>query len=185
MGEQDPAAVLAALQNSLRLQAAMLSRFEQRETRMQATFDQCVQSLQADMEALNRKVEAIVGGASARIASDAKDAVAPVTAQYGRDLAAAATVLRRTGATLWMWSIAAGGLLALVLIVGWAVLGYYRGELASSKEALQRYDDALPVLQAYYASDAVICDGRVCINPEAGTPRGGGDKPYRRAKARH
>lgn len=182
--EQDTGAIMAQLHNSLRLQAAMLSKFEQREARMQATFQQCVQSLQAEMDTLNRSVEALVSDATTRIASDAKDAVGPVTTQYVRDLAAASLMLRRNGATLWMWTAAAGGLLTLTMVIGWAVLASYRSELASTKQALQRYDDALPVLQAYYASDASICDGRVCVNPEPATARSGGGKSYRRAKSR-
>ncbi|WP_301951062.1 hypothetical protein [Xanthomonas fragariae] len=37
---------------------------------------------------------------------------------------------------MWLWYGAAGAILLLVLLVGWAVLGYYRRELASVKEEL-------------------------------------------------
>ncbi|WP_230079400.1 hypothetical protein [Xanthomonas oryzae] len=48
-----------------------------------------------------------------------------------------------------MWFAAAAAILLLVLSVGWAVLGYFRRELSTVKEELQRYENAIPVLQAY------------------------------------
>ena len=83
-----------------------------------------------------------------------------------------------------MWFAAAAAILLLVLLVGWAVLGYYRRELADVKEQLERYDNAIPVLQAYYASDAVICGNRVCTNVDPNGQRAGDKRQYRQAKPR-
>ncbi|RMH94564.1 hypothetical protein EBB59_01720 [Lysobacter pythonis] len=83
-----------------------------------------------------------------------------------------------------MWFAAAGTILLLVLLVGWAVLGYYHRELSAAKEELQRYENAIPILQAYYASDAVICGGRVCTNTDPNGQRTGDKRQYRQAKPR-
>ncbi|AOL21727.1 hypothetical protein BGK55_15150 [Xanthomonas citri pv. malvacearum] len=83
-----------------------------------------------------------------------------------------------------MWFAAAGAILLLVLLVGWTVLGYYRRELAAVKDELGRYENAIPVLQAYYASDAAICGGRVCVNVDPNGQRAGDKRQYRQAKPR-
>ncbi|MBD9469793.1 hypothetical protein IB230_12125 [Pseudoxanthomonas sp. PXM01] len=72
----------------------------------------------------------------------------------------------------------------MVLLVGWALLGYYRRELTTTKEELQRYEDAVPVVQAFYASDAVICGGVICINGDPSGARAGDKGQYRAAKPR-
>ena len=79
------------------------------------------------------------------------------------------------------------GLLGLGLLLGllaWGVLGYYQRELDTARQALSRHDNALPVLQAFQASDASLCDGHLCINADATAPRYGQNKQYIRAKAR-
>ncbi|QBG86809.1 hypothetical protein EYC54_02325 [Xanthomonas oryzae] len=83
-----------------------------------------------------------------------------------------------------MWFAAAAAILLLVLFVGWAVLGYFRRELSTVKKELQRYENAMRVLQAYSASDAVICDGRVCVNVDPNGQRTGDKHQYRQAKPR-
>lgn len=82
------------------------------------------------------------------------------------------------------WFGAAGSILLLVLLVGWVVPGDYRRELAAAKEALQRYAHAIPALQAYYASDAFICGGRVCVNVDPDGQRAGDRQQYRQTKPR-
>ncbi|KRA55160.1 hypothetical protein ASD77_10265 [Pseudoxanthomonas sp. Root65] len=83
-----------------------------------------------------------------------------------------------------MWLISAGTVLVLVVFAAWAVLGYYRRELASTKEELQRYEDAVPVVQAFYASDAVICGGVICVHADPAGARVGEKGQYRAAKPR-
>lgn len=182
--EQELPALLASLQNTLKLQSALMAKFEQREARMQAAFDQRMQALQGEVAQVHRRVDGIVGGASSQIAKEAKDAVAPVAARYDRDVSATSAQLQKANKTVWMWFGAASAILLLVLLVGWTVLGYYRRELSAVKEELQRYENAIPVLQAYYASDATICGGRVCTNVDPNGQRTGDKRQYRQAKPR-
>ncbi|KRG70193.1 hypothetical protein ABB29_07305 [Pseudoxanthomonas dokdonensis] len=74
-----------------------------------------------------------------------------------------------------MWLGAAVGTLLLVLLVGWALLGYYRREISANKEELQRYENAVPIVKAFYGSDIELCGDRLCANVD---PRGhkSGDK---------
>ena len=41
-----------------------------------------------------------------------------------------------------------------------------------------RYEDAIPVLEAYYASDVVICGDRVCANIDPKGQRTGDKRQY-------
>nr|WP_245979226.1 hypothetical protein [Lysobacter pythonis] len=70
----------------------------------------------------------------------------------------------------------------MVLLTSWAVLGHYRRELAVTQAELRRHENAIPVLQAFQASDAVICGGRLCVNPDV--QRMGDKRQYRQAKPR-
>lgn len=160
------------------------SEMAQREARMGAAFSQQIQSLQQQVGQFRQEVQGIVSGASAQIATQAKDAVSPVAREYDRAVSATSARLHGVSRTVWMWFGAAGATLLLVLLVGWAVLGYYRRELAAVQEELGRYESAIPVLQAYYASDAVICGGRVCIQVDPDGQRAGDKHQYRQAKPR-
>ena len=66
----------------------------------------------------------------------------------------------------------------MALLVGWAVLGSYRRELAAATDALGRYAYAIPVLKAYYASDASICGERLCVNVDPNAQRQGNKPPF-------
>ncbi|MDO5691427.1 MAG: hypothetical protein Q4G70_02965 [Pseudomonadota bacterium] len=181
---QELSTLLVSLQNTLKLQSALIAKFEQREMRMQAAFDQRMQALQREVAQAHRRVDGIVGEAGAQIAKEAKDAVAPVAAQYDREVSTTSAQLKKANKTVWMWFGAAGAILLLVLLVGWAVLGYYRRELVIVKDELSRYENAIPVLQAYYASDVAICGGRVCVNVDPGGQRAGNERQYRQARPR-
>lgn len=76
------------------------------------------------------------------------------------------------------------GRFSYALLVGWIVLGHYRRELSIVREELHRYENAIPVLEAYYASDAVICGNRVCANIDPQGQRAGDKRQYLQAKAR-
>ncbi|WP_293714364.1 hypothetical protein [Stenotrophomonas sp. UBA7606] len=173
--------LLSALQNTVKLQAALMAKFEQREERMQASFEQRMQTLQTELVQLHQKVGGIVGNASSQIAEDARSAVGPVAAQYERDISAATA---RASRSAWLWLATGISTILLAILACWAVMGYYRRELASVQEALNRYDDAIPVLQAYYASDAVLCGGRVCVNVDPNGQHAGDKRQYRQAKPR-
>ena len=125
------------------------SEMAQREAQMSASFSQQIQSLQQQVSQFRHEVAGIVSGASARIATEAKEAVFPVASEYDRAVSAASAQLHGAGKTVWMWFAAAAAILLLGLLVGWVVLGYYRRELSTVKEELQRYEDAIPVLEAY------------------------------------
>ncbi|WP_236621765.1 hypothetical protein [Luteimonas huabeiensis] len=160
------------------------SEMTQREARMSASFNEQVQSLRQEVSQFRRDIAGIVGGASTRIAEEAKDAVSPVAAEYGRAVSATSAHLQGASKTVWLWFGAAGSILLMVLLIGWAVLGYYRRELAAAKAELQRYEDAVPIVQAFVASDAILCDGRLCIAVDPDARPQGEARQYRQAKPR-
>ncbi|WP_236621728.1 hypothetical protein [Luteimonas huabeiensis] len=168
------------------VKALMMLRSEmaQREARMGASFNEQVQSLRREVQQFRRDIEGIVGGAGARIVREAKDAVSPVAAEYGRAISATSAHLQGASRTVWAWFAAAGSILLLVLLVAWAVLGYYRRELAQAQDELARYEHAVPVVQAFFASDAVVCDGRICVNVDPEGRLRGDRKQYQQARPR-
>ena len=174
----------ADAENAIKAILMLRSEMAQREARMSASFSQQIQALQQQVGQFRQEVKGIVSGASAQIATEAKDAVSPVAREYGRAVSATSAHLHEASKTVWMWFGAAGAILVLVLLVGWAVLGYYRRELAAVKDELQRYENAVPVVQAFYASDAVVCGDRVCVNVDANGQRAGAQRQYRQAKPR-
>lgn len=58
------------------------------------------------------------------------------------------------------------------------VLGYFKRELGTVQHELQRYEDAVPVLQAFYASDALVCGNRICVNIDPTGQSVGDGKQY-------
>ena len=168
------------------IKALMTLRAEmvQRETRMSAAINEQVQSLRQEAGQFRRDLAAVVEAAGTRIAQDAREAVSPVAAEYGHAVSATSAQLRGVGRTVWLWFAAIGTTLLLVLLVAWTVLGYYRRELSATKEELQRYEDAVPVVQAFYASDAVICGDVICTNVDPDGRRAGDKGQYRAAKVR-
>lgn len=168
------------------IKALMLLRAEmvQRETRMSAAITEQVHSLRQEVGQFRRDIAALVEGAVSRIADDARDAVFPVTAQYSQAISATSARLHGAGRVVWIWFGAAMVILMLVLFVAWTVLGYYRRELTTTKEEPQRYEDAVPVVQAFYASDAMIFGGVICTNVDPGRSRTGEKGQYRAARQR-
>lgn len=182
--EQRLQVLLSSLQDTLKLQAALMAKSEEREAHLQASFDQRMRTLNSEVAQVHHKIDDIVAGASARIAQETKDAMALVAVRYSRDVSVTSAHLRKASRTIWAWFCAAGLILLLVLLAGWAVLGYYRRELATAKDELGRYEDAIPVLKAYYASDASICGERICVNVAPNDQRQGNKKQYSRARPR-
>jgi hypothetical protein len=72
----------------------------------------------------------------------------------------------------------------LFFAVSWGVLGYFRHQLAAAQEEYQRYDNAAAIAQAFYASDAMICGGRICANEDPSGQRAGDKRQYRQARPR-
>ena len=160
------------------------SEMAQREAQMSASLSQQIQSLQQQVSQFRHEVTGIVTGASAQIATEAREAVSPVAREYSHAVSTASAHLYGASRTVWMWFTAAAAILLLALLVGWIVLGHYRRELAIVREELNRYERAIPVLEAYYASDAVICGNRVCANIDPHGQRTGDKRQYLQARAR-
>ena len=168
------------------IKALMMVRVDlvQREARMSEAIHEQVQSLRQETAMFRRELAAMVEKAGAHIAQDARDAMSHVAAEYGQAVSIAAGQLRSVGRIAWLCLGAVGVTLLSALFVAWAVLGYYRRELAATKEELQRYEDAVPVVQAFYASDAVICGDVICTQVDPRGSRVGDKGQYRAAKAR-
>ncbi|KAF1726799.1 hypothetical protein CSC78_04315 [Pseudoxanthomonas japonensis] len=83
-----------------------------------------------------------------------------------------------------MWCGVAVATLLLVLLSGWMTLAHYRQELVAVRGQLQRHEDAIPVLQAYAASDAILCGGVICVNIDTESRRLGDLRQYRPARPR-
>lgn len=168
------------------VKALMMLRAEmaQREARMGASFNEQMQSLREEVTRFRHDIAGIVGGAGTRIAQEAKEAVAPVATEYGRAVSATSAHLHGASRTVWLWFGAAGAILLLVLLVGWSVLGYYRRELAAAKDELQRYEHAVPVAQAFHASDAILCGNLLCVRIDPAARRHVDGQAYRQALPR-
>lgn len=154
--------ILASLQNSIRLQAALMAKLEQRERQMADRFNQQMQTLH----------------------EQAQLALAPAAIKYDRAVESACAGLRSAHRTIWAAFSLAGGALLLFLLVGWLALSYYRRELDIVQSALHRHEQAIPILQAYAASDAMLCDGHLCVNTDSSSPARGERRQYRPAKPR-
>ena len=179
--EQELQRIMTSLHNSLKLQAALMAKFEQSEASMQAKINQHLQALQDGLSRTSSQVKTIVENASSLIADDAVKNLSPIADGFGHDVSAC---LRSVHKTFSIWFTVAGAILLLVLLCGWITLGHYRQELATVREEVQRHEDAIPVLQAYAASDAILCDGRICVNVDTESRRPGDKRQYRQARQR-
>lgn len=174
----------ASLADATKALLMLRAEMSQREDRMRTAIDRHVQELGQDLHRARLDIVASVKNASAQIASDARKVTVSASADLQREATASARRLRHVSRLAWIWLGGAMMLLLMTLLVGWAVLGYYQRELRSAKVALSRHENAIPVMHAFDASDAVICDGRICINPEPSAEARGVGKQYRRAQDR-
>lgn len=184
MQEDELASTHAALTEAAKAILVMIATLDQRETRMRETFGTELQTLRHEVTRVREDVAATVRGASTQIANEAKQAVSPIAAQYERAVTNTSAQLYGAGKIVRIWFATSFALLLLVLLVGWGILGYYRHELADTKAQLQRYQDAMPVLQAFYASDATVCDGRLCVNADLKGQRFGDKHQYHQVMRR-
>jgi hypothetical protein len=182
--QDDLSHLLVTLQNNLKLLAALMAKFEQRESGMRSAFDKSVATLRDEVTQLHQRVDYIVSTANERITEEARAAMAPVTARYSQAVSTVSKQLHGASKTVWTWYAGLAILTVLVLAVGWGVLGYFRHELASAKQEYERYANAASIVQAFYASDAVICGGRICSNDDPTGQRAGDKRQYRQAKPR-
>lgn len=181
--EDKLASAEAALTEAAKAILLMIATMEQREQRMHQTVDKEVLSLREEMNKVRSEVSALVRGASAQIAGEAKQAIAPVAASYDHAVTAT-TQLRSASKTVWLWFASGAALLLLSCVVSWAVVSLYRHELTDVKEQLQSYKSAATTLQAFYASDAVVCGDRLCVNVDPNGQRFGDKHQYHQARPR-
>lgn len=184
MQEDELASTQEALTETAKAILIMIATMDQRETRMRETLAAELQSLRHEVTRVREQVATIVRGASSQIADEARLAVSPIAAQYERAVSKTSSQLHSAGNVVWIWFAASFVLLLLAITVGWSVLGYYRHELTTAKAELQNYKDAVPVVQAFYASDATLCNGRLCVNTDSSGPKLGDKRQYHQAKPR-
>lgn len=142
-------------------------------------------ALQQDAEAMRESghrfrqdVAHITGQAAERIAREAEDALGPQLREHAQALTSLRAQVEAMGRTARIWTFASMATLGLTVVVALLVLGYARRELAAARAEVQRYDDAIAVLRAFYASDALICGDRMCVNVDTRGPRSGDRKQY-------
>ncbi|MFS8137237.1 MAG: hypothetical protein ACMG50_03820 [Thermomonas sp.] len=184
MEKDELASTQEALTEAAKAVLIMIATMDQRETRMRETFATELQSLRHEVTRVREDVATIVRGASSQIAEEARLAVSPIAVQYERAVSKTSSRLHSAGHVVWIWFAASLVLLLLAVVVGWSVLGYYRHELTTTKAELQNYKDAVPVVQAFYASDATLCNGRLCVNNDSSGPRFGDKRQYHQVKPR-
>ena len=163
------------IEQVLKATATLLARIEQRDARMEATVEDALQIIRNEVTRLQQRVDAIVSGAQARITEEAAAALGPVTAQYGRVMVSAATQLHGASRAVWACYAGLAGLGLLMAVLGWGVLGHYQRQLVQVRDELARHENAIPVVRAFHASDAVLCGDRLCVNVDPGA-RGQGDR---------
>ncbi|MGY1531270.1 hypothetical protein [Luteimonas sp. A649] len=171
------------LSQVLRATSTLLARIEQRDAVLRTAVDGNLQTLQDAAARLHQQLNAIVSGAQTRITDEARAALLPVAAEYGSVMSSAATQLHSASRTVWTWYAGLVGVGLLLAVVGWGVLGYYQRELTRAKDELVRYENAIPVVRAFHASDAIVCGDRICVNVDTRAGRQGDRQQYVRARS--
>ncbi|HEY0334284.1 MAG TPA: hypothetical protein VGC74_11305 [Stenotrophomonas sp.] len=114
------------MQDAVKALLILRSEMAQREARMDASLNQKMLSLDQAVERFRSDINSIVSGASIQIATEARHAMFSVADDYHNAVSKSSAQLRMAGRTVWLWLTATSATLMLVLLVGWAVLGYYR-----------------------------------------------------------
>ncbi|MDR6990683.1 hypothetical protein [Luteimonas sp. 3794] len=151
---------------------------------IRGAFQQDADASSASRDQLRADVARITADAAARIASQADDALQPQLQQHRHALASLTAQIEAMGRSARTWMLASLVTLAMVVVVAWLVLGYVQREAGTMREEVQRYEDALPVLQAFYASDAMVCGDRVCVHVDPNGQRMGDSTQYVPARPR-
>lgn len=152
--------------------------------KVQAMLEHDVQARAHSEQRFRNDVLRITGQAAERIASEASGALKPRLEEHSHALAVLRVQVERMGRTARAWTLASLATLGLTLVASLLVLGYVRRELATARAQVQRYDDAIPVLRAFHASDAVVCGDRLCVNVDTRGPRSGERRQYLPAQDR-
>lgn len=178
--EKELHTLIGSLHSSLKLQAALMAKFEQSEASMQTKVNGHLQAMHDGISRISQQTRTIVDDTSSRIADDTAKTFSPIATRFGHELSLSLHSMRKL---LSIWCMVAGAILLLSMLFGWMTLGHYRQELAAARVELQRHENAIPILEAYAASDATLCDGRICVNIDE-RQRLGHKPQYRQAKPR-
>lgn len=177
-------AAVQALRQATQGALTVLGGLNEREQALRASLEQQARALGSQVTDARLEFRQLLDGAGDRIAGEARQAVVPAVAECGRAAQAAAAQLRSAGRVAWLGSGAALLVLLVALGGGWMLLSDVRSELAAARDELQRYENALPVVRAFYASDAVLCGERICANVDPQERMPGVEARYRPVRAR-
>ncbi len=166
------------MRDVLKAVAVLLARLEQGEAQLHVAVDRQLRAVHGEVARIQQRIDGIVSTAQARITDEARVALGPVTAEYGRVMDTASARLHMAGRTVWTWYAGLAGLGLLLAVIAWGVLGYYQRELGQARAELARYENAIPVVRAFSASDAIVCGDRICVNVDPGAPRRGDRQQY-------
>ena len=104
---------------------------------------------------------------------ETKRVLPPLVQEYNRIVSPVFDKVKQTHRTVNFWIMGIVGVFIALGIMSWLLVWQYKNEF-------MRYHNAVEIMRAWNASDATVCDGRICVKGEAGK----GYKPYLRAKAR-
>ncbi len=187
----DLAAANAELRKSIesnteiaKLLLALRTEISGHAEKIRIALKQDADALKASGQKFHQDVAHITGQAADRIARQAGDALKPRMQEYEQALASLRRQVEGLGRTARVWTLASLATMGLTVVVALLVLGYFNRELTTAKDELQRYDEAIPVLRAFYASDAIICGERICVNVDTRAQRTGHKKQYQSARPR-
>ena len=161
-----------------KLLLALRTEISDHAEKVRGALRQDVEAMKESAHRLGEDVAHITGQAAERIARDAEDVLRPQLREHAQALASLRAQVEAMGKTARTWTFASMATLGLTVMVALLVLGHARRELAAARAEVQRYDDAIPVLRAFYASDALICGDRMCVNVDTRGPRSGDRKQY-------
>ncbi len=184
MQDKDQDDIRQALEGLFDALLTLRAEVDQRDRGMRSNFDKKMAAVQNQLTQTERKLEAIADGAGTKIERHAREAVLPVAAEYGRSIESFSGKLGRIEKTVWIWGGAAAAILALTLAGLWWTLTGYKRDLDAAKEQYTRFEHANAILQAYTASDAIICGDLICVNTDPNGKRQGDKRQYRQALPR-
>lgn len=168
----------------VKLLLALRTEISEHAEKIRGALQQDAEAMRESGHRFHEDVARITGHAAERIARAAEDALTPQLREHAQALTSLRGQVERMGRTARTWTFASMATLGLTVVVALLVLGYARRELETARAEVQRYEDAIPVLRAFYASDALICGGRMCANVDTRGPRSGERKQYLPVRAR-
>ena len=110
---------------------------------------------------------------SKHLMDETKKVLPPLVQEYDRIVSPVFDKVKQTHRTINFWIMGIIGVFIALGIMSWFLVWQYKNEF-------MRYKNSVEIVRAFNASDAAVCDGRICVKGEAGK----GYQPYLRAKAR-